>query len=218
LGSGYWSSSDVIYVTYHQSTPAVEGDIVSVTGQLTGTKNYTSQANFQITIPRIDVCSVNTSSPAKSVSDSSSKTTTLKTDNTQTQSSSQPTPTQTTYTTPSGTVINQNGTIISQPASWHTAYNFSAKNVNTKTPTFYLQGKQQKISYTCLTLGGDDPNGGIFNGTIHSVGGYNSDIFALMVSCPISNSTYEYDLSAGQYYLDLSQINSGYTVTVEDYY
>ncbi len=53
-----WDVGDILYVTYHRATPAVEDDIVTVTGILTGEVTYTSQANYQIAVPGMDVCSV----------------------------------------------------------------------------------------------------------------------------------------------------------------
>ena len=60
LGYGIWDPNDVIYVTYNKATQAVQDDIVTVTGTLTGTETYTSQANYQITIPSMNICSVET--------------------------------------------------------------------------------------------------------------------------------------------------------------
>jgi len=53
-----WSSSDIIYVEYQNHTDAVADDIVTVYGQLTGTKTYKSQANYSITIPSMKACKV----------------------------------------------------------------------------------------------------------------------------------------------------------------
>jgi hypothetical protein len=58
----------------------------------------------------------------------------------------------------------------------------------------------------------------MFNGTIDTTTGFGGDVFAALVTCPTSNTTYEYSLSPGQYYLDLSSDNDFYSVTVEDYY
>jgi hypothetical protein len=56
-----WNSSDIVYVTYNQPTQAVQDDIVTVTGPLTGSETYTSEANYQITVPSMNVCSVTVS-------------------------------------------------------------------------------------------------------------------------------------------------------------
>ncbi len=53
-----WSISDIIYVEYQNHTDAVEDDIVTVYGQLTGSETYKSQANFNITIPSMMACLV----------------------------------------------------------------------------------------------------------------------------------------------------------------
>ena len=55
-----WDPNDIVYVTYNQPTQAVEDDVVTVTGPLTGSETYTSEANYQITVPSINVCSVET--------------------------------------------------------------------------------------------------------------------------------------------------------------
>jgi hypothetical protein len=51
-----WSSSDVVYVEYQGHTDAVDDDVVTAYGQLTGSKTYESQAHFQITIPSMTAC------------------------------------------------------------------------------------------------------------------------------------------------------------------
>lgn len=53
-----WNAGDVVYVEYVNHTDAVEGDIVTVYGQLTGSETYKSQANFEITIPSMIACSI----------------------------------------------------------------------------------------------------------------------------------------------------------------
>ena len=217
-GYGIWSPSDVIYVTYHQPTDAVDDDIVSVTGTLTGSETYTSQAGFQITIPSMDVCSVNTA-PTKSAP--ATKTTSSATPQKTAAPAVTAQPPVPTYTTPSRAVVNTGGTVVSQPpappASWHTAYTYSS-SATIHTPPFSLQGQQQKIAYTCSLADSSNTYGSTFNGIIQSITSYQSDVFAWEVACPTSNSTYEYSLPPGQYYLDLSSTNASYTVSIEDYY
>lgn len=53
-----WSFTDVIYIEYQGHTDAVEDDVVTVYGQLNGSKTYESQANFEITIPSMTACVV----------------------------------------------------------------------------------------------------------------------------------------------------------------
>lgn len=52
MGYGYWT--DTIYVTYAGTTPAVEDNIIIVYGTVKGSYTYTSQANYEITLPCID--------------------------------------------------------------------------------------------------------------------------------------------------------------------
>ncbi len=53
-----WSISDIVYVEYQNHTDAVKDDVVTVYGQLTGSKTYESQAHFQITVPSMTACAV----------------------------------------------------------------------------------------------------------------------------------------------------------------
>lgn len=53
-----WDPSDIIYVNYLNHTDAVDGDVVKVYGILAGSKSYTSQANFVITVPSMTGCVV----------------------------------------------------------------------------------------------------------------------------------------------------------------
>lgn len=52
MGYGYWT--DTIYVTYDGTTPAVEENIIIVYGTIMGSYSYTSQANYNITLPLIE--------------------------------------------------------------------------------------------------------------------------------------------------------------------
>ena len=45
---------DTIFIDYPGSTPAVEGDTITVYGEVYGTTTYTSEANYQISLPGID--------------------------------------------------------------------------------------------------------------------------------------------------------------------
>jgi uncharacterized membrane protein YcgQ (UPF0703/DUF1980 family) len=81
-----WSSSDVVYVEYQNQTNAVADDIVTVYGQLTGTKTYKSQANYSITIPSMDACIVE-KYVAKPITQNQQKTPAV----VQTQTTSEPT-------------------------------------------------------------------------------------------------------------------------------
>jgi hypothetical protein len=116
-----WSPSDIVYVTYHKATDAVQGDVVSVTGMLTGAETYTSQANFQITIPSIDVCSIDTKPVAPMQASAPRPKTTTQTSAPQ---SSTPAP----------------------AASWHTVATFSGQSAK-NTPSFAIRGSQWRVSW-----------------------------------------------------------------------
>jgi len=200
-----WSLSDIVYVTYHQATNAVQGDVVSVTGKLTGSQTYTSQANFQITIPSIDVCTVDTqpTTPAQ--------TTTSKPKTTAPAPSTPSTPTsQQTYTTPSGATVNNSGGVVTPPpappASWHTVQTFSGQTQK-NTPQFTIQGSQWRITW-------QETGDGYFGANAQSPDGSNYCSIANLVG-PGSDSTYCY--TSGAYYVSVNTANS-WTITVEDYY
>lgn len=233
LGYGVWSPNDVVYVEYNQATGHVQGDVVTVYGMLNGTQTYTSEANYQITLPDLVACAIG-AIPAPASSSTSANTSSA-TQSASAQAATAPAQTQTptptpTYTTPSGAVVDQSGNVVSQgtgapapaqpaapPATWHTAYTYSGSS-NTNTQTFALQGQQQKIEYQCTVPESSDQETAWFNGTIQGTNGGGYDVFAYTVTCPTSNTTYEYSLSPGQYYLGLQPFNASYSVTVLDYY
>jgi hypothetical protein len=53
-----WSGTDIIYITYTGHNDFVENDVVTVYGVLQGSYTYTSQSNYQITLPSMEACSV----------------------------------------------------------------------------------------------------------------------------------------------------------------
>lgn len=200
-----WSLGDIVYVTYHQATNAVNGDVVSVTGKLTGSQTYTSQANFQITIPSIDVCTVDTKSAAPPQTSTTKPKTTAPAPST---SSNQPS--QQTYTTPSGATVNNSGNVVTPPpappASWHTVQTFSGQTQKNTAP-FTIQGSQWRISW-------QETGDGYFGANAQSPDGGNYCSIANLVG-PGSDSTYCY--GAGTYYVSVNTANL-WTITVEDYY
>lgn len=52
LGFGFWK--DAIWVSYDKGTNIIQGDIINVYGILSGVYTYTSEANYNISIPSID--------------------------------------------------------------------------------------------------------------------------------------------------------------------
>jgi hypothetical protein len=54
----YGSWNDTIYVSYSQSNDAVQDDIITVYGIITGIVTYTSQANYNITLPGLDAMAI----------------------------------------------------------------------------------------------------------------------------------------------------------------
>jgi hypothetical protein len=50
---------DTIYVTYDETTSAVEEDTITVYGEVYGSYTYESQAGWQITLPKIEAKYIN---------------------------------------------------------------------------------------------------------------------------------------------------------------
>ena len=96
-----WSSGDVVYIEYQNHTDAVEDDVITAYGQLTGSKTYESQAHFQITVPSMTACVVEkgtgitqNNTPTKTVPQKTTGTGKSATQNQPTQqTTTQPTPT-----------------------------------------------------------------------------------------------------------------------------
>jgi hypothetical protein len=199
-----WSISDIVLVTYHQATDAVEGDVVTVTGKLTGATTYTSQANFQITVPSVDVCSVETkvSAPAATPKKSGTSSATTPKSNT---------PPAQTYTTPSGAVVNGNGSTVSAPppppASWHTIGTYSG-NTTKNTAPFTIRGSQWRITW-------QESAKGYFGASVETPDNSGSSCQIANIIGPDSDTTYCY--GAGTYYLWING-SDPWTMTVEDYY
>ncbi len=55
---GNWNFADAVLVQYDGHTPAVQDDVVTVSGVMEGTQTYTSEANYQITVPLMYACSI----------------------------------------------------------------------------------------------------------------------------------------------------------------
>ncbi len=84
-----WSSADVVYVEYQGHTDAVEDDVVTIYGQLTGSKTYESQAHFEITVPSMTACVVEKGTGITQAAPTTQKTTSN--GQTKTQKTQQPT-------------------------------------------------------------------------------------------------------------------------------
>ncbi len=119
-----WSSADVVYIEYQGHTDAVEDDVVTAYGQLTGSKTYESQAHFEITVPSMTACvvekgtGITQSAPAtqKTTSAGQTKTQTTQQPTTPTASAPTPTPTPTPQTNSQNTSSASNVTVSQQNA------------------------------------------------------------------------------------------------------
>ncbi|MGA9174376.1 MAG: hypothetical protein WBZ33_10440 [Thermoactinomyces sp.] len=49
-----WNYNDVIWVDYLGTTDYVEDDVVTIYGTVLGSKTYTSQAGWEITLPEVN--------------------------------------------------------------------------------------------------------------------------------------------------------------------
>jgi hypothetical protein len=74
---GNWNISDVVLVQYDGHSDALEDDVINVNGVMEGSQTYTSQANFQITVPLMYGCSIQEG--AKTSVSPGAKTSTVKT-------------------------------------------------------------------------------------------------------------------------------------------
>lgn len=118
-----WSFSDIIYVNYTGHNDYIENDILTVYGILQGSYTYTSQANFQITLPSMEACSIEKPSVQK-VSQTSVSTGIPKNKTT-------------TPTVPPIPVV---------PKSWHMVTTFSGQTEK-NTSSFTIQGSQWRINW-----------------------------------------------------------------------
>jgi hypothetical protein len=184
-----WDPNSIILVGYRDSTDALQGDVVTVYGYLAGTYSYSSQANYQITVPTLISCSIEKEKAAASEKKAAAQIT------------ARP-------TTPKPTA----------QATWHTVGTFAGSK-DTKTAPFAMSGAQWRMTYSCSSIDGKSESGKLFGSIRSTLGlaeGYDS--FASNVSCPASDASYSYAQKPGQYYLDMGPINASYSVTVEDYY
>ncbi len=201
---GDWNVGDVVLVQYDGHTPAVEDDVVTVSGVMEGTQTYTSEANYQITVPLMYACSVK---------ESSAKTTTKATTAAPAASAPAQTsaPTQTTYTTPSGAVVTGSGSTVTAPpappASWHTIETFSGDTQKNTAP-FTIQGSQFRVTWQ---------ESGQFYFGADAESPDNSGNYCAIANLAGSGSDTTYCYGAGTYYISVNTANP-WTITVEDYY
>jgi hypothetical protein len=199
---GIWNQSDVVYVSYQGNTNAVNGDIVNVYGILTGSQTYTSEANFQITVPSMTGCIIQeaSSSPSSAAPAATAPTQPQVQNSTPTPVAAQPAP-----QTPAGT--------------WHTVLTYSGPDTQDTAP-FTMQGSEWRVTYSCSLGSNSDAysSSSLFQGIINSVSdGSPADIFT-NGPCPQSNTSYSYSQTPGQYALQMQSFNATYNIKIEDYY
>ena len=203
-----WSGTDIIYVTYTGTNNFVQNDVVTVYGVLQGSQTYTSQANYQITLPSINACSIEKLE--------SNKTTDSLVSQTKEIVKNEPIIGKAMLNSNSGQTVSAPA-IKETPKSWHTVTTYS-NNINTQTSPFSMQGSQWRVTYSC-TVADSTNTFNLLEGIIESASdGSMTNIFASGVTCPTSNTSYVYAQTAGQYYFNLEPTNANYTVKIEDYY
>jgi hypothetical protein len=146
---------------------------------------------------------------------------------TATTSASAPVPVQTPTMTEVSTSTTEDMDTSNQPVeqvvstpTWHTTLTYS-NNTTIQTPPFTMYGSEWRVTYSCTVSPQAQQYGigGQFYGYIYSTDdGSMTDNFASFVNCPHTDTSYLYSQIPGQYYLNLTQANGSYTVTVEDYY
>ena len=198
-----WSFSDIIFVTYTGNNNFVKDDIVTVFGILQGSYTYTSQANFQITLPSMEACSIEKPNTQKVSQTSISTDTTTK-----------KTTTSTKVTTP----VPPPAPII--PKSWHAVTVFSGNNEKNTDP-FVVKGSQWRIRWSANASTESSycqEYGCSFYVYVYNTinNSYIDDISADIKSYSEDTSNF---YTAGSYYLKISGSNiNSWTITIEDYY
>lgn len=186
-----WSIGDIIFVDYQQQTNFVKDDVVTVYGFITGAKTYTSQANFQITIPNMTACILEKGTPETS------------------PQNNQPTSKGSTAPVPSTSSV---------PKTWHTVTSFSGVGEKNTEP-FTIKGSQWRINWTanandsyCITYGCG------FYIYVYSIDKrYSIDSTHSDISGTKSDTSYFY--KNGTFYLNPSGSTiDSWLITVEDYY
>ncbi len=208
---GIWNQSDVVYISYEGDNSVVQGDVINVYGPLTGVETYTSEANFQISVPSMTGCIIqeaSTSQPAAVAA----VTPTQAVPATLTPSANpvpQAQPTQQANSVPTAQVT---------PATWHTVMTYTGPDTQNTAP-FSMQGSEWRITYSCtLNPGQYGGTSSLFQGMINSVAdGAPVNIFA-NGSCPQNNTSYVYSQPPGQYALQVQSYNASYNIKIEDYY
>jgi hypothetical protein len=199
-----WDPNSIIYVTYSGGTNAVNDDVVKIYGQLTGAETYTSEANYQITIPSMVACTIDDETQASAATTPS------------VPAASAPTQTQ-----PSAPVVQP---VATQPApapqtpatpkTWHTVTTITAATTE-NTPPFTIQGAEWRATWSCEPGSSGDVPPSVFAQATDGDGG---DAVATPSSCPSNNVTYFYDGPATDYLQITSLEGDSVTVTIEDYY
>jgi len=198
-----WDPNSIIYVTYSGGTNAVNDDVVKIYGQLTGSETYTSEANFQITIPSMTACTIDdeTQAPAAATPSAPAPARTQPSAPVTQPVATQPAPTP----APQAPVT---------PKTWHTVTTITAATTE-NTPPFTIQGAEWRATWSCEPGSSGDVPPSVFAQATDGDGG---DAVATPSSCPSNNVTYFYDGPTTDYLQITSLEGDSVTVTIEDYY
>jgi hypothetical protein len=213
LAEGIWSPNvnDVVWIDYQGSNKSVQGDVVNVYGLMTGTKTYTSEANYNITVPSMTGCVIEEASSSPSVSETAPSAPVV----------IAPTQPKAQNPAPMGKPVvvqsapaPQAPTPPPTPKAWHTVTTVTTATTK-NTPPFTIQGTEWRATWSCQAALPVNTTPAVY---AKSTTGYNSDKIADPNSCPSGDVTYLYD-GPGDFYLDVEIYSAAtMTVTIEDYY
>jgi hypothetical protein len=196
-----WDPNNIIYVAYSNGTDAVDNDVVKIYGQLTGSETYTSEANYQITIPSMTACEIDDQAQAATATPQATIAT---------PQAPAPAPTQAQPT------ANPTPTTPPTPKTWHTVTTITTANTE-NTPPFNIQGSEWRATWNCQAAIWGQYDSAPDASAMSTSGGF-PDQIANPTTCPSGDMTYFYD-GPGMYYLSIDVYSAAtMTVTVEDYY
>jgi hypothetical protein len=189
---GDWDTGSIVYVQYAGHNDVVDDDVVTVYGLLAGPQTYTSQANFQITVPSMLACFVTKKAPNAAAA--------------------VPRATQ-----PAANVPSQPAAPAAQTntGTWHTAFTYRNSVGFITTEPFSMQGSEWRTTITCSPSG---PGTSRIVTYLDPVPSGLSVVGADSNCTQNPTVSYQYGNDPGQYSLQVTSVNSDYVVTIEDYY
>ncbi len=189
---GGWDRGSIVYIQYAGHNDVVDDDVVTVYGLLAGPQTYTSQANFQITVPSMLACFVM-----------------KKTANAPAVTQKATAPAATTPSQPTAPAAQTNS------GTWHTAFTYRNNVGFITTEPFSMQGSEWRTTITCSPSGPGTSRIVTYLNPVPS--GF--PVVGADSNCTQNpTASYQYGNDPGQYSLQVTSVNSDYVVTIEDYY